>query len=148
MKTGSLGDWQPRRRSCFMRGMKTSEEKPAVDDDREFLKAVGAAVRDARRRLDLTQEQLSVRLDTTAEWISQIERGVGTPSVTTFIRLSAALDVSPAELMETASAGRHGQPDVAHLVAEAQRLPPAAVRSLVELAKSMRAWIVDPAAQR
>ena len=120
--------------------MNSPDHKPVPVDERAVLRAVGVAIREGRRRLGLTQEQLSVRLDTTAEWISQLERGVGTPSIATLVRLAAALDVSPGDLLDVAVASQRG-PVIGSLVGEAQQLPVEAVEALVELAKSMRGLV-------
>lgn len=120
--------------------MHNAEHHPNAFDEEQVLRAVGVAIREARRRHGLTQEQLSVRLDTTAEWISQLERGAGKPSVATLLRLAHALDLRPGDLLDAAHASQQGAP-LGLLVGEAQLLPPDGVEVLVELAKAMRAML-------
>jgi len=45
------------------------------------LKVLGQKVRDARHNMGLTQQQLSERVDCSPEWISKIERGRASPSL-------------------------------------------------------------------
>lgn len=45
------------------------------------LQVLGQKVRDARRKMGLTQQQLSERVDCSPEWISKIERGRASPSL-------------------------------------------------------------------
>ncbi len=55
---------------------------------------MGDRLREARKRLALTQEQLSEKLDVSLAYISEIERGLKMPSMSLFIRLVEVLDVS------------------------------------------------------
>ena len=55
---------------------------------------MGDRIREARKKLDLTQEQLAEKLDVTFTYISSIERGLKLPSMPLFIKLVEVLDVS------------------------------------------------------
>ena len=66
--------------------------------DRE-VRAVGARVRQLRKRLGLTVEQLASRAGVSAGMISQLERGIGNPALESLARLSQALSVPIANLM-------------------------------------------------
>ena len=66
--------------------------------DRE-VRAVGARVRQLRKRLGLTVEQLASRAGVSAGMISQLERGIGNPALESLARLSHALSVPIANLM-------------------------------------------------
>lgn len=54
---------------------------------------IGAAVRDRRRRLGLTLQVVADRAGLSAPFISQIERGLASPSITSLIGIAAALGV-------------------------------------------------------
>lgn len=56
--------------------------------------AMGDRIKETRRMRGLTQEQLTEKVDITLEYISQIERGLKTPSMQVFIKLVEILDVS------------------------------------------------------
>ena len=55
---------------------------------------LGNKIRQMRSKSGLTQEQLAEKVDITLEYISQIERGLKTPSMQVFIKLVEVLDVS------------------------------------------------------
>lgn len=55
---------------------------------------MGDRIREARKKMGLTQEQLAERTDVTVVYISEIERGLKMPSMTLFIKLIEELDVS------------------------------------------------------
>lgn len=61
---------------------------------RNICALLGKRVRDERRRQNFTQEELSEKMDVTTEFVSRIERGIGIPSLETFIKLAKALNVS------------------------------------------------------
>ena len=55
---------------------------------------MGDRIREARKKLGFTQDQLSEKLDVTLTYISEIERGLKMPSMQLFIKLVEILDVS------------------------------------------------------
>lgn len=57
-------------------------------------------MRTARQREKLTQEELGARIGRTPESISNIERGLQSPSVETLVELGQALSISASELLE------------------------------------------------
>lgn len=52
---------------------------------------VGTLIRLSRREAHMTQSELAIRLNTTKSYISRIENGLITPSVTVFYRIIEAL---------------------------------------------------------
>lgn len=71
--------------------------------DQELAKRVGAAARQARKALGLTQEDAAERINVSVEYYARIERGNSLPSAPTLVRLAQALGVSLDAL-----AGLHG----------------------------------------
>jgi DNA-binding XRE family transcriptional regulator len=69
-----------------------------------FQRALGAAVRDRRRELGLTQEQLSLASELHQRWISNVETGVRNPSYASMRRLAQGLDLTTSELIRRAEA--------------------------------------------
>ena len=55
---------------------------------------MGDRIREARKRLNLTQDQLSEKVNITLTYMSEIERGLKLPSMPLFIKLVEVLDVS------------------------------------------------------
>lgn len=59
---------------------------------------IGSFIRSERARLGLTQEKFALRIGTTGKSVSNIERGVTSPSRSTLRKLSDALDRTLDEL--------------------------------------------------
>ena len=67
--------------------------------EKELAQSIGQAAREARKSLDLTQEDAAERIGVSAEFYARIERGHALPSVPTFSRIVAALGVSADTLL-------------------------------------------------
>ena len=63
------------------------------------LHRLGINVRSARRRADISQEQLALAADMDRTYISGIERGVRNPTILVLVRVSRALDMSVSDLL-------------------------------------------------
>lgn len=61
---------------------------------------LGKNLRAARKKLDLTQEQVAERSGVQAGEVSRIERGLRDPQVSTVEKLAAAVQVSPGRLLD------------------------------------------------
>jgi transcriptional regulator with XRE-family HTH domain len=72
--------------------------RPSEDD--AFVGNFGANLRQARTRLELTQEQVAERSGVHATEVSRIEAGKRDPKVSTLERLAAAVELPPARLLE------------------------------------------------
>lgn len=68
--------------------------------DRAVVVAFGQRVRQLRRAAALTQEGLSEAAGLHATFISNVERGYRTPTLSTMLRLANGLGVTLAELVE------------------------------------------------
>ncbi len=55
---------------------------------------MGDRIKEARKKMQLTQDALAERLDVSVEFVGQIERGLKLPSMQVFIRLIETLNVS------------------------------------------------------
>lgn len=62
----------------------------------------GEAVKAVRKEKQLTQTQVSARMGVPATFLSDIERGIRNPSLTTLYSLTKALDVKLSELFSNA----------------------------------------------
>lgn len=58
------------------------------------LKSIGERIKTARKKRNLTQEELAALVDLSPTHISVIERGVKSPKLDTFIRIANVLNVS------------------------------------------------------
>ena len=68
---------------------------------------MGDRIREARKKVGLTQDQLSEKLDVSLAYISEIERGLKMPSMQLFIKLVEILDVSADYLLRDAVSTRN-----------------------------------------
>lgn len=64
----------------------------------QVCKLLGSNVKTLRRSLNLSQEALAFDADLDRTYISQIERGVGNPSVLVLVKIAAILGVEVHEL--------------------------------------------------
>lgn len=64
----------------------------------ELRKQFGASIRGARKRLDISQEELGFRTELDRTYISGIERGERNPSLENIGKIAKALKVSLKEL--------------------------------------------------
>ena len=65
--------------------------KRAQAEEAAYAFYSGQIIRDARRKVRVTQTELASRIGTTKSYISKIENGLMTPSVGTFYRIINAL---------------------------------------------------------
>jgi transcriptional regulator with XRE-family HTH domain len=62
-------------------------------------KAFGAVIRELREQRGLSQEDLSFACSRHRTFVSLIERGKSSPTITTLWRLAKALEVKPSEII-------------------------------------------------
>lgn len=102
-----------------------------------FVKALGKAIQAQRRACGLTQEALAEAIDSSAEWISQVERGVGCPSIPMLVEIAAALGVEPAAFLQDAASSGQGPAEADELRLLVRKLEPSALRVLLATAKAL-----------
>ena len=61
----------------------------------DIYMSIGQSIRRRRKEKHLTQESLATNVETSAQYISRIERGQVCPSLEFLYRLSAALECPP-----------------------------------------------------
>ncbi len=62
-------------------------------------KAFGSVLSELRKGKNLSQDKVSSICDLDRTYISLLERGLRQPSLTTFLNLSKALDISPSDFI-------------------------------------------------
>ncbi len=72
------------------------------DHEDRFLTALGAAVRAARERLGLSQEDVGLEAELHRTYISGVERGVRNLTIKSLLDLAEALETTPSALLRTA----------------------------------------------
>lgn len=73
--------------------------------NKELAKTIGAAARQARKALQLTQLDASDRVGVSVEFYARIERGSSLPSILTFARIVSGLGVSADVLLGVTTNG-------------------------------------------
>ena len=103
--------------------------RPAPDAaSRQFLRQIGAAIRELRREQGLLQEQLGARSGVTGSRIGEIERGKVNTSITRIHAIASALGVPPSLLLrrqELASQGERVTEETRAALVRAVRKMPA-----------------------
>jgi transcriptional regulator with XRE-family HTH domain len=61
--------------------------------------AFGRVLREQRTAAGVSQEQLALSADVDRTFVSQMERGIRQPTVTTLFKLAKALDMQPSTLV-------------------------------------------------
>ena len=61
--------------------------------------ALGEAIREERRRLGWSQEELSEHAHLNRSYVTDLENGRRTPNLDTLLRVSKALDMKPSRLV-------------------------------------------------
>jgi transcriptional regulator with XRE-family HTH domain len=69
---------------------------------RELDKSFGNALRECRKQAGISQEELNFRTGVHRTYISEIERGVKSPTLYTVAALAEALGMKPSDLMRIA----------------------------------------------
>ena len=64
--------------------------------------AFGRILREQRAAAGVSQEQLALNADVDRTFVSQMERGIRQPSLTTLFKLAKALEVQPSTLVSRA----------------------------------------------
>jgi len=83
---------------------------------------MGRKIREERKRLKLTQDQLSEKAGISLSFLGHIERGTRKMSVDTLVKICAALNCSADEILSTGHANAETQISALNILKEALRL--------------------------
>lgn len=97
-------------------------EAAAQDVWEPIVGAIGPKLRGARQALGLSLQQLATRSGVSAAAIHKVERGDMVPTVTTLLKLAAAVGLPIGHFVED---GGPAAPIATHVPAGSRRLPPA-----------------------
>ncbi len=106
-------------------------------DTEDFKRRLGDTLQVRRRARGLTQEGLAEAVDSSTEWISQVERGIGMPSLELLLRLAAALECELVELIEAATDPAVASVRYQELMTEAKALGGRDLAVLIAAAREM-----------
>lgn len=107
-------------------------------DEAQLRNNLGRAIATLRRARSLTQEKFAEVVGVSTEWVSQLERGVGLPSLDGLARLAEALGTDAPSLLASAL-DTERRATVDELVAEVANLDDEAVAVVTATARALRA---------
>ena len=70
------------------------------DRTHEIAAIFGPVLAKARRKSGLTQEALAFECELHPTYISQVERGIKSPTLRTLFKMAAAMDIQPSSLVK------------------------------------------------
>ena len=71
---------------------------------RKVNDAIGIAISELRRELGLSQEELAERAGIHRTYVSQLERGIKSPTIAVLLKLSKALNTRPSRILRSIEA--------------------------------------------
>ena len=101
---------------------------------------IGQRIAKRRKRLGLTQAELSEQVGTSTPYISNIERSISIPSTEVIMRIAQALDTTPDEFLAGSVKADASESEEWRAVAELLRLMD---RQQLSLARSFLLWLKD-----
>ncbi len=72
---------------------------PRHTNSNQIPAVFGAVLREERKRQSVSQEQLALYADVDRTFVSQIERGIRQPTLTTLFKLARVLKLTPSALV-------------------------------------------------
>ena len=72
---------------------------PRHTNSNQIPAVFGAVLREERKRQNVSQEQLALYADVDRTFVSQIERGIRQPTLTTLFKLARVLKLAPSALV-------------------------------------------------
>jgi transcriptional regulator with XRE-family HTH domain len=107
-------------------------------DFKAFLRQLGETLRAHRTLRGLTQEDLGSRLGVSTQWVSEIERGNGAPSLELLFHLARLLDTSISDLTQTRADKAEDREALNELVAFLQHQPAPVLRATAAWTTQLR----------
>jgi transcriptional regulator with XRE-family HTH domain len=83
-----------------------TSSRPRPSPHQPDLRSLGAAIKRARTGAGLSLRELAARCDSSAPFLSQVERGHAAPSLAMLIRIASALDTTTAALLTGPPTGK------------------------------------------
>ncbi|WP_428268673.1 helix-turn-helix domain-containing protein [Haliangium sp.] len=117
--------------------------------NKDLAQSIGRVAREARKALQLTQEDAAERIRVSVEFYARIERGTSLPSIGTFARIASALGISADAMLSAATQPGAGAgtawapppptdgPEVRRLVRRLRKARPATLRLVGMLVKEL-----------
>ncbi len=106
-------------------------------DFQEFLRKLGGTIRAHRRAIGLTQEDLGAKLNCSTQWISEMERGNGAPSLELLYNVAEFMGTSISELTRVVAGGSADDDALREVLVSLERQPADVLRAAADLATAL-----------
>lgn len=103
----------------------------------EFLRKLGGTIRAHRRAHGLTQEELAARLAVSTQWVSEMERGNGAPSLELLYAVAELMGTTVSELTRVGSGGAEDDDALREVMVALERAPSDVLRAAADLATAL-----------
>lgn len=98
---------------------------------------LGGTIRAHCRAIGLTQEDLGTKLNVSTQWISEMERGNGAPSLELLYNVSEFMGTSISELTRVVAGGSQDDDALREVLVALERQPPEVLKAAAELASAL-----------
>ena len=119
------------------------EDEELTQNRVELSKVIGSRVREERRRLELTQEELAERVGLSTNYIAHLERGSRGASLETLEKVAGLLEVPVASLFVAGAQKQAGRPlpdDIRRLSARLRGLDGRTRQLVFNIAEAISHW--------
>ncbi len=106
-------------------------------DFQEFLIKLGGTIRAHRKAIGLTQEELGSKLKCSTQWISEMERGNGAPSLELLFNVAEFMGTSISELTRVVAGGSADDEALREVLVTLERQPADVLRAAADLASAL-----------
>ncbi len=108
----------------------------------DLSQVIGSRVREERRRLDLTQEELAERVGLSTNYIAHLERGSRGASLQTLEKVAGVLEIPVASMFVggAPSAGRSTQDDVRRVAARLRGMDSRTRQLVFNISEAISHW--------
>jgi len=108
----------------------------------DLSRIIGGRVREERRRLELTQEELAERVGLSTNYIAHLERGSRGASLQTLEKVAGVLEVPVASLFVAGgpSAGRPHQDDIRRVAARLRGMDARTRQLVFNISEAISHW--------
>lgn len=106
-------------------------------DFQEFLRKLGTTIRAHRKAVGLTQEELAAELNVSTQWVSEMERGNGAPSLELLHKLGGYMKTTVSDLTRVVPTSSQDDEALREIVIALEHQSPEVLRAAADLASSL-----------
>lgn len=103
----------------------------------EFLRKLGGTIRAHRKAIGLTQEELAAKLNVSTQWVSEMERGNGAPSLELLYNVASFMGTSTSELTRVVPGNSADDEALREVFVALERQPAEVLRAAANFATTL-----------